>query len=449
MFDNIFEKNESKTLEFKESVTSTLNIIKTVIAFANTAGGIIVIGIEDKTKKIIGIENILQEEERLASIIADSIEPQLLPDIDIINWNKKELILINVHYLVGPFYLKKEGLTKGTYIRLGSTNRLADTENIANLQRLSKQISFDEMPSLNATMDDLDEALVFKKLHSFYDRLDKKYYVSLGFATMHHGKMLPTHGGILLFSLNKSLLYPDSAIQCACFSGVDREHIIDRKEITTNLIDAVDEVVAFINRHVSVAAKIGTITREDIPQFPDVAIRETVINAIVHSDYSMIGSSVQIAVFSDRIEITNPGGLPFGQTIEAAISGVSRLRNRMIGRVFRELKLIERLGSGIMRIIASYKEASLKNQPKFEEINNHFRVTLSGRTDPVYSQKLWQKQLLQKLSGDKALSTHNIAKLWKVTDRTARTRLKLMVDQGIIYREGKSPNDPTATYSKC
>src|SRR3990167_9187819 len=98
------------------------------------------------------------------------------------------------------------------------------------------------------------------------------------------------------------------------------------------------------------------IKREDVPQFPEEAVREAVINAIVHADYSVSGSSIQVAIFSDRIEITNPGGLPFGQTLELALSGFSRMRNRMMGRIFRELNLIEKLGSGLLRITEAYKK---------------------------------------------------------------------------------------------
>ena len=132
MLSNILSRHEGKITEFKENTLSMPSIVKTVIAFANTAGGSIVIGVEDKTKKIVGVTNILHEEERLASVITDSIEPMLQVDIDIVNHDKHELLLIHVPYMRGPYYLKKKGLNKGTYIRMGSTNRLADSHSLAN-----------------------------------------------------------------------------------------------------------------------------------------------------------------------------------------------------------------------------------------------------------------------------------------------------------------------------
>src|SRR5689334_13405642 len=133
MVEEILKGNEGKILEFKENLRSLPGIIKTIIAFANTAGGIIVIGIEDKTKKIIGVENPLAEEERLASVINDSIAPLLMPDIEIQAYGTKELIIINVPHVIGPCYLKTAGIEKGTYIRLGSTNRIVDEETLQAL----------------------------------------------------------------------------------------------------------------------------------------------------------------------------------------------------------------------------------------------------------------------------------------------------------------------------
>jgi ATP-dependent DNA helicase RecG len=216
--------------------------------------------------------------------------------------------------------------------------------------------------------------------------------------------------------------------------------------VSNNLIVAVDECIAFINRHTNTGAKISAIKREDVPQFPPEAVREVVINAIVHADYAMKGSTIQIAIFSDRIEFTNPGNLPFGQTIESAISGISRMRNRVIGRVFRELKLIERLGSGLPRILAIYKNKSGKT-PILEEINNHFRAILFEITVPAQPTQAWEIQLLEALSKRRTLNTKEIAILWEVTARAARLRLRGMLKRNLIKREAQSKTDPKATYT--
>lgn len=126
MIEELLHQEEGKTLEFKENTKSVDRIIHTIIAFANTAGGKILIGVKDKTKEVVGLRDPIEEELRLANAIADSIEPLFNPDIHVLSWRNKEFLVILVPHSIGPYYAKSKGLKKGTYIRLGSTNRLAD-----------------------------------------------------------------------------------------------------------------------------------------------------------------------------------------------------------------------------------------------------------------------------------------------------------------------------------
>ena len=170
MIEEILKSNEGKTLEFKENLRSIPGIVKTVIAFANTAGGIIVVGVEDKTKKIVGVGDPLAEEERLASVINDSISPLLVPDIEIITYRNKELIIINVPHATGPIFLKSAGMEKGTYIRFGSTNRVVDSETLKSLKNFAKNICFDELPDIQGKVSDLDWDVIQK----LFTAVDKK-----------------------------------------------------------------------------------------------------------------------------------------------------------------------------------------------------------------------------------------------------------------------------------
>ncbi|MBX9586024.1 MAG: putative DNA binding domain-containing protein [Gammaproteobacteria bacterium] len=447
MLTDLLSQPESKVLEFKENATSADRIIKTVIAFANTAGGKIIIGVKDKDHSVVGINNILQEEERLASLITESIKPMMIPDIDIVSYNNKELIMINVPYLTGPYYLKNSGLHKGVFIRLGSTNRLADSETISYLQRLAKNISFDEMACVTAKLEELNTTQIRNVLKKSYKKLDKKHYQSLGIIAPHAEKMYATYGGILLFGYDRLKWLPDSLLRCVCFAGIGRSDIVDQKDIASPLTDAVDEAIAFIHRHTNLSAKFtGGARRIDVHQFPLEAIREAVVNAIVHADYAMKGGSIQIAVFSNRIEITNPGGLAFGQSMENALLGVSRMRNRLIGRIFREVKIIEQLGTGLQRILEAYQDYP-ECQPVIEEMNNHFRVVLFETKSIPNTLKTWESQLLKLLADGKQLSAKDIAEFWGVSDRTARNRLQIMLGHRVIKRHGKATNDPNTRYS--
>jgi len=148
--------DEGKTLEFKKDISSPRNLLKTLVAFANTAGGRIFIGVEDKTRRPIGIDNPLGEEERLCNMIADSISPRLVPSIELTTVDGKALLLVEVFLSSSrPHYRLFEGPEAGVYVRLGSMNRQADRELIAELHRSVEGVSFDELPMPHLTVDDL------------------------------------------------------------------------------------------------------------------------------------------------------------------------------------------------------------------------------------------------------------------------------------------------------
>lgn len=444
MLESLITQEESKTLEFKENTKSLEAIVKTVISMVNTAGGYIVIGVSDKDKKVVGVANPLLEEEKLANVIADSITPLIIPDIQILSFRKKELLIIQVPHMAGPYYLKSVGMEKGTYVRLGSTKRVADRETIISLQMLSKNILFDELPCLGTTEKDLNDNIISTWLEPKFTGFSKKNYESLGILTKQSNRLLPTNGSILLFGSNRFQWFPDTTIMCVCFASTTHEDIIDRQEIRSPLILAHEEVLNFIKRNTRLAGKINEGAREDIPQYPPKAIREALINAIVHADYSIQGSNIQVSIFSDRIEITNPGALTYGQTMEMALAGVSRMRNRMIGRVFREIDLIERLGTGLKRILNVYERLKAKT-PIFQEMDTHFRVTLYS-SDISDILEPWEETLLLELKAKEQLTPMAIAELWGVTTRTARTRLNKLVELGRIVRIATSPKDPHVVF---
>ncbi|MFA5250774.1 MAG: ATP-binding protein, partial [Parachlamydiales bacterium] len=407
----------------------------------NTSGGIIIIGVQDKSKEILGLKNPLLEEEKLANAISDSISPLIVPEIELVSYRNKELLIIRVPHVIGPFFLKKEGLDHGTYVRFGSTNRLVDEEMMASLKLIASNRTFDELPF----QGEIDNELAKTAFQWVKKELNNKTYQMLGIYTDHFGKQVPTIGGILLFGKNRQESFPDAIVRLACFQGNTKEKIIDSIEIISALPFAVSESIKFIERHVSVEAKIGKIFRTDIPQYPPFAIREALINALVHTDYSMKGCHIQVAIFANRIEITNPGGLPFGQTLKKALSGYSRLRNRVIGRVFRELKLIEQWGSGLQRIIETCKKIGLQD-PLFEEENNQFRITLFSSRKTKVSMNVWEKKLVDYLQANASIKPQEAAKLWKISDRAARNRLKKMIVGGFIVRISTSEKDPYSIF---
>ena len=445
MLENLLMMEEGKILEFKENTQNLSKIIQTIIAFANTAGGTIIIGIKDKTKKIIGIQKPLLEEEKISNAVADSIVPLFLPNIEIHNIRNKELLVIKVPHAVGPVHLKKYGEKQGTYIRLGSTNRKADLDTLKTLQRLAENITFDELPIIKAKKEDIDWDLlkqIFKKKRK---KIDMNKAENLGIIKKHMGKKYPTNGGILLFGKNRIKYFPDINIRCVRFGGNDRDKVLDHYDIDVSLPLAIEEAITFVEKVSFKLSKFGKIYREDFLQFPAQAVREAVINAVVHTDYSIKGTAIQIAVFDNRIEITNPGGLPFGLTLERALTGVSKIRNRVLARVFRELSIIDQWGSGMRRIIKTYKDLN-SIPPTFEEMDTFFRIVLFSSKNKKRVFEKWERRLLDYLQKNKEITTLQAAELWRISDRAARTKLKKMIESKLIQRVGTSIQDPKAIF---
>lgn len=441
MIEELLQQEEGKTLEFKENSKSLDRIIHTIIAFANTAGGKVLIGVKDKTKEIVGLQDPVEEEMRLANAIADSIEPLFNPDIHVVSWRNKEFLLIQVPHSVGPYYAKSKGLKKGTYIRLGSTNRLADAAIIAELQRLGENECFDEMPSTGCSIQDLD----LEAIKNYFKKVGKKFIESTAFS-LHlylkkQSKLVPSKGAILLFGKNRKEVFPHATIRCVRFSGTTKDEVLDHQDIDDYLPLALDKITTFVQRNTKLSAEIGPSTRKNVAEYPPVVVKEAVTNALIHTDYSATGSQTQVAIFDDRIEITNPGALPFGLNMEDALQGVSQLRNRVIGRCFRELELIELWGSGLKRMISQCQKSGIAI-PRFEELGHFFRVTLFNRREAVLIVRGWRKDLIDLIAKRKEVTTKDAASFWRISDRAARVRLKKMVEEGLISEIATHAFDP-------
>jgi len=171
MIQSFLVKDEGKTLEFKENCRSLKRIVQSVVAFANTSGGTIVIGIRDMTKEVVGLAGALKDEERLANAFADAIRPLFIPDIQIHSWRKRELIIVTVPHMIGPYYVQSEGPEADVYIRLGSTNRRAGPELIAEIQRMTRNTFFDELPCPQINSEDID----FRAASEFFQGVSRRF----------------------------------------------------------------------------------------------------------------------------------------------------------------------------------------------------------------------------------------------------------------------------------
>ncbi|HKP95770.1 MAG TPA: helix-turn-helix domain-containing protein [Fibrobacteria bacterium] len=442
----MLQKPESKSLEFKRDLSSPDGILRTIISFANTAGGTLLIGVEDKTRRLRSLENCLDQEERLASLISDSIVPRLMPDLEILSHRKVQILAVHVYpSSQRPHHFKREGEEGGTYVRVGSTNRKGDREMRDEMRRLSRGESFDEqaLPDLSS------EALDFRVLSELFRNirpLKPKDMESLRLLVKHQGKKVPSVAGLLICGKERLERFPDSWIQAGRFDGEKKSVLLDQREIRGTLVSGIEDAMDFIRKHLWQGQTFEGLHRRDTLTVPAVALREALINAVAHADYSQTGAPFRISIFEDRLEIENPGLLPLGMTVEDLPQGVSKLRNRVLARVFKEIGLVEQWGSGIQRMQAACLDAGLP-EPGFEEIGTRFRVTFglkptrTPRIDDV------AKGILQALqSNRKGLSTQELADSIGLSTRATRLRLIKLVNQGLVKERGTSRQDPTRRY---
>lgn len=441
MLEELLSKNEGKTLEFKENTQSLQKIIQTIIAFANTAGGVLLLGIKNETKEIIGLANVLQEEEKIANAIADSVSPLLIPNLQFCSLRERDILIVTVPYSPSLYHLKSKGEVAGTFIRLGSTNRLADAHIIAEIRRLKEHTSFDQLPDCKFSLDDFDFELAKQLFSAAGKTFTQAKAKSLELLIDYQSETYPTKGGLLLFGKDRDKLFADPIVRMVRFDGISKNSAIDEQENKNPLPQALEESLAFIRRHTSVGASIKGIRREEISQYSPMILREATMNALVHADYANHRSPIQIAIFDDRLEITNPGSLPFGLSLDTAISGVSQLRNKVLGRTFRELKLTEHWGSGLKRMLAACEQQNI-SLPKFEELDNFFRITLYPQTTRSIPSASWQEPVFLYLKKHGKINAKAAQEIWQVTRRTTTTRLKEMCQEGLLAEISTSPKDP-------
>ena len=366
---------EGKTFECKRDLSSPLNLLKSLVAFANSAGGLVLIGVADASREVIGLPEPLQAEEQLCNLIADGIAPRLVPNVELVAHGDLNLLLVEVFpSSQRPHHLIKQGPEQGVFVRLGSTNRQADSALIEELRRSVSGAAFDEQPIAELSVDDLDRDAITAAFEGIRSISDQDLHI-LRVLTKVQGRDVPTAGGMLLFGRDRQSWFPDAWLQCARFVGTTKAGIFDQLDIQAPLPQALEQALAFLKKHAVRSADFQELRRVDRWSIPLASLREALTNALVHSDYSQRGAPIRVAYFDDRIEIENPGVLIPGLSLDDLPRGISRLRNRVISRVFRELGLIEQWGSGIPVILEEAASQHLP-PPLFEEVGLRFRVTL-------------------------------------------------------------------------
>lgn len=347
---------EGKTIEFNEVMPSELQIAEVAVAFSNRAGGLIVIGVSDDGEAVgVDQDSVDSTLDNISSIIHDMVTPMILPEIYSNRVNDKTVVVIRIFPgATTPYFIKSYGKIKGTFIRVGKTNIQADEERINELERQRFNISFDEDTPYEASELDIEELCKLLSIH-MKKEIDKEQLYIL--------KLIKIYGEIEYFT-NAALIIlgklPNSGIRCAKFKDDSGNVFLYKREFYGNIFEQLQNAVSFIG---------------DL-EIPIIAVKEVIVNALIHRDYAIIGSEIKIAVYESRIEIISPGDLPKTITVEDILSGSGRseTRNKVVARVIKECGLMDQWGSGINRMVSLCNEVGLK-APIIKEEGIFVRVT--------------------------------------------------------------------------
>ena len=351
---------ENERVEYKSQLVD--DIYKEVIAFANTEGGVIYIGIDDQGNAV-GIENVDETYTRLTNGIRDAIAPDVTMFVRYILQDNKVIRIEIGEGSYKPYYLKNKGLkSTGVYIRQGASSVQASPEQIRRMIKDSDGDVFEEMRTLQQDLTFEEAAVAFKRYKVVFS---EEKFIALGLRNVHDDQYT-----------NLALILSDQCpytTKIAVFGDSENITFKDAKEFGGSIFKQLDDSYDYLALCNRTASSFVGLERIDKPDYPEGAIREALLNALVHRDYSFSGSII-INVNDECMEFISIGGLLPGLSAEDIRSGISQPRNRNLAEIFHRLRLIESYGTGIRKIYALYKECPV--QPRIEVTHNTFKLVL-------------------------------------------------------------------------
>lgn len=434
---------ESETLELKIELPSTEKLAIEMIALANLKGGQIIIGYDEKKGKVVGCDITQKLEELISNVVMDLTTPRIEYTLSYETVDDKTLVIIHVHSSsFKPHYLKNRDLFSGTYVRIGSTSRLADRETVARLIREGKNVSYD-LEVLSKPLR-LEEDLLKNYVDKRFEVVGQKK-VSMTAGTLEDLGLQrgdkTTVAGALLFTKNPQQIpeLSNAYIKIARLKKDKMGNFLDRRDIFGPLAQQIEDAVSFILRHTATAGEVRGLTRHEQTQYPIEILREIVTNAVIHRDYSISGSTIRISVFDDQIEVLSPGGLPTVITLEN-MAERQYSRNPILAKRLFEMGYFDGWGQGIDKILDWSKRERL-DPPEFQDQNGQFSITIfSSKIDEDNTNKEVDRRVLDLFKSNPSLTNRLIQKKLKLTKTQVQVILRrlLSTDKIVSFGKGRS-----------
>lgn len=432
---------EGKNIDFKRQYTDDIKYA--VLAFANTEGGTLYIGINDDGS-VEGVENPDAVMLQVMNMIRDTIRPDITVAVDCsteLMENKHVVVLIIQRGVARPYYLANKGIRPaGVYVRQGASSVPASETAILQMIKESSGDVYEEARSLN-------QNLTFKEAEAYF----AKKHLQFGDAQKRTLQLISADG---TYS-NLGMLLSDqciSIIKLAVFEGSKKTVFHDRKELSGSLFKQLEDAYAYINQFNYTRSEFPGLERVDTRDYPPEAVREALLNAVIHREYG-IGGPTLISIFDDRIEFVTIGGLVKGLSLADIKLGVSMLRNKNLANVFYRLHFIEAYGTGLLKIDECYADCSVK--PQLLATDNAFKLVLPNINfaakrvkdysladeSKTASKKEERYQIVLELARKNSLVTRSmIEKALHVSTSTAVLVLKKMLQLGLLKKYGEGRN---------
>lgn len=419
---------EGKTIEFKREYMDDIRYA--VIAFANTEGGKLYIGINDDGT-ICGVSDVDNNMLKLTNMIRDVVRPDvtMFTDCTVEQIDGKQIIVLTVQRgTARPYYLHSKGVRpEGVYVRQGASSVPASETAILNMIKETSGDCYEDARSVN-------QQLTFEKATAYFN----KKGVDFGDVQKRTLNLISKDG---TYS-NLGMLLSDqciATIKMAVFEGSKKSIFKDRKELTGSILQQLEDAYSYIDQFNHTRAEFEGLDRIDKRDYPPEAVREALLSAIVHKDYSVSGSTL-ISIFDDRIEFVTIGGLVRGISYDDIMLGVSALRNQHLANVFYRLQLIEAYGTGILKINECYMDKAVK--PIIEVSNNAFKITLPNlnyqnkQTADIIADDYRIEIVLDLFNQKEIIVRKDVDIALGVSQSTASILLRKMVEDGLLKKVG-------------
>jgi len=462
-------QSELNDIEVKAARGGTpQRLYESLSSFANRpGGGVILLGLNEGNEfEVVGVGDAHRLQEEISHLAASEMEPALRPEFTIEEIEGRTVIAVEVAEIPAeqrPCYYRTAGLQAGSYIRVGNTNRRMTDYEIFGYVSARTQPTFDEEPVRDATIEHLDQA----RLRSYVEQLrrtrpqavylDGKFeqiLTRLRIVREIDGLLRPTLAGLLMFGEYPQEFEPQLVITFLQYYGTTEtektprgERFLDNRKFEGPIPEMIESAIRHVMASLRKSSLIEGLYRRDVPEYPEEAVREAIVNAVAHRDYSNFvrGSYIQIRLFADRLEIQSPGGL-YGGVTEETLEHEQSTRNRTLIRLMEDLHLVENRGSGIETMIAAMRRANLE-PPRFQDRRISFWVTFRNHTLMSPEAIRWLNQFADRQLNDHQrlalvylrhndrITNSDYQRLNHVDSVTANRELRGLVQEGLIQQQ--------------